>query len=699
MKKHAPILLAGALALLAAMTTSCEKENTEPPQEPPKQHSITIASSAGGSAAATVDGKPVAKAAEGATVTLTATPAEDYDFTGWTVIEGGMTLSGSPVTFTMPAGDVSVRAEFEEGTINVLNKMIDPGFKYYCQLMKFDADEDGVLTVEEARAVTEINVSEWHKVFQKIESLAGIEYFTSITSLKCYGNNIVSLDLSKNTELTELNVATNSLTDLDLTNNTKLVALSFGRNLIERIDLSNCPDLENLQFYESDHLTSIDVSANPKIKEIVARVCPKLTTLTFTNNPALENLYCYQCNLTSLDISKCPALKILYSFSNKLTVLDLSKNPVLEILSCEDNQLTSLDVSNNTALKTLYCHKNRMATLDASTMASPNDYTLGCGMQTSDGSKIQPLTLTLREEQKSYWEVYMTIWQDMNAHVELAGGSADVLASMSDPVFRTYCERFDADKDGKLSPAEAAAVTEISVPGMGIKNMDGLEYFTGLKKLICNNNQIASLSVIHNVELTDLVCNDNGMTEIDIQYGDGGLKLVNLDCQNNKLTKLSVASCISLEKLNCQNNELREINFNSARSLQSVNCMNNKLEYIWWFERSTELKQFTCSNNLLTKLDLSGKPKLMSVLCNNCLLTSLNISGCTSLQGVMAFENRLATLDASMMPATFNLFCGKQTSDGSTPQTLELTLRSEQIPHWNSTMKDSSLNENVVLAE
>lgn len=316
MKKHVPILLAGALALLAAMTTSCEKENTEPPQEPPKQHSITIASSAGGSAAATVDGKPVVKAAEGATITLTATPAEDYNFTGWTVVEGGMTLSGSPVTFTMPAGDVSVRAEFEEGTINVLNKIIDPGFKYYCQLMKFDADEDGVLTVEEARAVTEINVSEWHKVFQKIESLDGIEYFTSITSLKCYGNNIVSLDLSKNTELTELNVATNSLTDLDLTNNTKLVALSFGRNLIERIDLSNCPDLENLQFYESNYLTSIDVSANPKIKEIVARVCPKLTTLTFTNNPALENLYCYQCNLTSLDISKCPALKILYSFSN-----------------------------------------------------------------------------------------------------------------------------------------------------------------------------------------------------------------------------------------------------------------------------------------------------------------------------------------------------------------------------------------------
>lgn len=702
MKNYLPILLICALALTAAMTTSCGKDDTEEPTvEPKKEYSITVASSAGGSAAATVGGNPAAKAAEGAVVTLSATPDEGYILTGWTVIEGGgLTLTGNPVSFKMPSAEVSVRAEFEKEIINVLDKITDPGFKYYCELMEFDADKDGVLTVEEARAVTEINVSEWHKVFQKIESLAGIEYFTSITSLKCYGNNISSLDLSKNTLLTELNVATNRLVELDVTNNTKLTALSFGRNLIERIDLSKCPELENLQFYESDFLTTLDVSANPKLKEIVARLCPKLTTLVFANNPALENLYCYSCGLTSIDVSKCPALKILYCFGNRLTAIDVTKNTALEILSCEDNLLTGLDVSKNTVLTTLYCQRNRMSTLDASAMASPNDYTLGCGVQTVDGTTPQPMSLTLREEQKAYWEVYMTVWQDMNANVELANGGADVLAAMSDQTFRTYCERFDADGDGKLSTAEAAAVTEISVPNMGIESLDGINYFTGLKKLICNNNKIASLSVIKNEQLTDLVCNDNGMTEIDVNYSNGGRLLVNLDCQNNKLKKLSVASCRSLEKLNCQNNELREINFNGAVSIKSVNCMNNKLEYIWWFEKSTKLQSFTCSNNSLTKLDLSGKPYLTSVMCNNCLLTELNISGCTSLKGVMAFENRLERLDASpMITTSYNLFCGNQTSDGTTPRTLTLTLREEQIPHWNSVMKDSSLNANVVLAE
>ena len=63
-------------------------------------------------------------------------------------------------------------------------------------------------------------------------------------------------------------------------------------------------------------------------------------------------------------------------------------------LACQNNRLTSLDVSNNTALIDLMCYANRMTELDASTMSSPDDYSLGCGVQTSDGTTPQILTLT-----------------------------------------------------------------------------------------------------------------------------------------------------------------------------------------------------------------------------------------------------------------------------------------------------------------
>ncbi len=56
--------------------------------------------------------EPAGKAQAGTVVTLTSDkPEEGYKFVGWTVVEGGVTVSGNK--FTMPANDVEIRAEFE----------------------------------------------------------------------------------------------------------------------------------------------------------------------------------------------------------------------------------------------------------------------------------------------------------------------------------------------------------------------------------------------------------------------------------------------------------------------------------------------------------------------------------------------------------------------------------------------------------
>ena len=53
----------------------------------------------------------VTSAYEGETVSLTATPEDGYRFVGWTVVSGNATIENN--SFTMPAGDVEVKAEFE----------------------------------------------------------------------------------------------------------------------------------------------------------------------------------------------------------------------------------------------------------------------------------------------------------------------------------------------------------------------------------------------------------------------------------------------------------------------------------------------------------------------------------------------------------------------------------------------------------
>ena len=145
----------------------------------------------------------------------------------------------------------------------------DENFRAIVAGTDIDKDADGYLSDEEIAAVTKLDVSE-----KNIASLKGIEFFTALTELDCYGNQLTSLDVSKNTALEVLECSTNQLTSLDVSKNTALEVL----------------DCENNQ------LTSLDVS----------------------KNTALIGLYCPGNQLTSLDVSKNTALQLLDCFNNQI---------------------------------------------------------------------------------------------------------------------------------------------------------------------------------------------------------------------------------------------------------------------------------------------------------------------------------------------------------------------------------------------
>jgi Leucine-rich repeat (LRR) protein len=155
---------------------------------------------------------------------------------------------------------------------------------------------------------------------ENISDLTGIEDFTVLSSLKCYSNQLTSLDISNNIYLTALRCQSNQLTSLDVSQNTALNSL----------------------FFYSNFLTSLDVSAN--------------TALTY--------LYGHSNQLTSLDVSQNTDLYFLKCENNQLTSLDVSTNTALQHLHCYSNQLTSLDVSNDTALIGLHCQDNQLTSLD-----------------------------------------------------------------------------------------------------------------------------------------------------------------------------------------------------------------------------------------------------------------------------------------------------------------------------------------------
>ena len=81
-----------------------------------------------------------------------------------------------------------------------------------------DTSGDGEITVQEAEFYNAgINVSN-----MSISDMTGIENFTKATQLICWGNSIVSLDLTGLDSLIDLSCNNNSLTSINVSTNFKL---------------------------------------------------------------------------------------------------------------------------------------------------------------------------------------------------------------------------------------------------------------------------------------------------------------------------------------------------------------------------------------------------------------------------------------------------------------------------------------------
>ncbi len=152
--------------------------------------------------------------------------------------------------------------------------------------------------IEQLKQITELSVFGAYsypegKHLGKLTSLKGIEFFTELTKLSCWGNHITELDLSHNPKLKKLSCYNNDLT---------------------RLDISNCP-----------HLTYLNCNNN------------QLTQIDFSNNTELRDIRVYNNELQDIDISKCVPLRNFNCANNRLTELDMSRNKHLYYLTCFNN--------------------------------------------------------------------------------------------------------------------------------------------------------------------------------------------------------------------------------------------------------------------------------------------------------------------------------------------------------------------------
>ena len=273
----------------------------------------------------------------------------------------------------------------ETGDVKIAEAFPDPNFRKYVE-EKFDYNDDGTLNQSELAAVAavkELDFGMYALHGEKISTLKGIEYFTSLEILSCPLIQLSELDVSQNKALTyldceqnqlsELNVSgcsalryldclRNELSALDVSNHRALTELYCDTNQLSKLNVSGCSALTKLDCY-INNLSELDVSSCSALTTLDCHI-NDLSALDVSNNLALTKLDCEYNDLSALDVSKNSKLTSLGCEHNDLSALDVSQNKALEGLYCDSNQLRELDVSQNKALEYLYCRSNQLRELD-----------------------------------------------------------------------------------------------------------------------------------------------------------------------------------------------------------------------------------------------------------------------------------------------------------------------------------------------
>ena len=159
-----------------------------------------------------------------------------------------------------------------------------------------------------------------------------------------------------------------------------------------------------------------------------------------------------------------------------------------------------------------------------------------------------------------------------------AAAGIDITKDFTDPNFLAAVRKLvNKPAPAIILDTDVNAVTDLYLFLLNIKSLNGLKWFTNLKTLDCQNNQLTSLPPLPS-------------------------KLEYLNCSNNQLTLLPTLPA-GLEYLYCYNNKLSVLPTLPSK-LSLIDCGNNLLKTLPVLPNN--LSDLYCPKNLLTSIDVSN---------------------------------------------------------------------------------------------
>lgn len=446
---------------------------------------------------------------------------------------------------------------------------------------------------------------------QNINNVEGLDYFKNITGLYCNNNNLVNLNLSKNINLQTLNCANNKLGLLNIANGNNANMTLF--NATNNFDLQ-CINVDK-GFVPPSSWSKDDSAAYNELCENAIVV--DIPDVNFKNSLLADGLInlngdqeiqlseaiqtdvinCPDKNIKSLKgIEAFERLRALVCSNNKLTSINLQYNSNIKSVSLGNNQITSADFSKNSILQRVQIDNNKLQRLD---VANFNNKFLRF-LDATNNSELTCINIDRNFDPPSstFWKKDATaeFWYDCPPILGIV--------NIPDANFKSYLisnAKINKNGDTEIQTDEAKYFYgTIDCSNKNIKSLEGIEFFTKITSLYCNDNQLTSLDLKRNTELVNLNCKSNNLKELNVSQST---KLLNIYCSNNNLSALNTANNTELKIIDCSNNEISYLNFKTNENLENLDCSSNQVESLF----------LTKNKNLITLKCLTNKLKVLNV--------------------------------------------------------------------------------------
>lgn len=206
--------------------------------------------------------------------------------------------------------------------------------------------------------------------------------------------------------------------------------------------------------------------------------------------------------------------------------------------------------------------------------------------------------------------------------------------------------KIDSNADGEIQLTEALSVYMLDVQIGDITDITGIEYFTNLVNLQMQFNY-----------LTNTVVDFSALTNLQI-----------LNCRACNISSLNVLQCVNLVDLHCGYNEISNLDLTGLSNLELVSCLNNNTLTTLTMQGCSSVTALNTSYCSLTALDVSPCHNLITLDCeSNFQLSTLNLKNGADeyltttftdpLPYICQDDSQIAATQLLCPPCNINVYC------------------------------------------